>query len=398
MPVRKRGKFCDFEFWLDGRHYSGTFNGKKGLPVCTDRRQARDLVAIERQKIREGNLPHQKREESKDFSAFVDRVYLPFAKEHHSWPRHDEFRCEVLKKHFAGKRFDEITPMAVVGFIKKRLSSTTVRKEVSADGKKVNKERSPTTVNKEVTLLSSIFLMAIRERIATRNPCNELPKSVRAKIPARHKRGRRLSAAEEQRLFGVGLQGRRGHLYDIAEVALLTGMRKGEVLRLEPKHINLGATVQIFVINREKFDVPPNWLIITESKNGKPRVIPMSGRVRRRLEALCSDVTCGRYVFGSVRTGRRITDIKRGWRSACEAAGIEDLRFHDLRHEWSSRAADCGVPEHVRRDILGHSSGSMTGDYTHASPEAMEEAMELVAGFKPRRLPATTKWHDKIAG
>lgn len=75
-----------------------------------------------------------------------------------------------------------------------------------------------------------------------------------------------------------------------------------------------------------------------------------------------------------------------------------DLRFHDLRHEWSSRAADCGVPEHVRRDILGHSAGSMTGDYTHASPEAMEEAMELVAGFKPRRLPATTKWHDKIAG
>jgi integrase len=40
-----------------------------------------------------------------------------------------------------------------------------------------------------------------------------------------------------------------------------------------------------------------------------------------------------------------------------------------------------GVPEHVRRDILGHSSKSMTGDYTHASPQAMEQAMELVAGY-----------------
>jgi integrase len=99
-------------------------------------------------------------------------------------------------------------------------------------------------------------------------------------------------------------------------------------------------------------------------------------------------VTCGNYVFGSVRTGGRITDIKRGWKSACEAARIVDLHFHDLRHGWSSRAADCGVLEHVRRDILGHSAGSMAGDYTHASPEAMEEAMELVARFKPRRLPA----------
>ena len=41
-----------------------------------------------------------------------------------------------------------------------------------------------------------------------------------------------------------------------------------------------------------------------------------------------------------------------------------------------------GVSEHVRRDILGPSARSMTGDYTHASAEAMERAMELVASYK----------------
>jgi hypothetical protein len=41
-----------------------------------------------------------------------------------------------------------------------------------------------------------------------------------------------------------------------------------------------------------------------------------------------------------------------------------------------------GVSEHVRRDILGHSATSMTGDYTHASTEEMERAMELVASYK----------------
>lgn len=56
-------------------------------------------------------------------------------------------------------------------------------------------------------------------------------------------------------------------------------------------------------------------------------------------------------------------------------------RFHALRHTRSSRAAEMGVPEHVRRDIVGHSSRSMTGDYTHTSPKEMERALELVADF-----------------
>ena len=43
------------------------------------------------------------------------------------------------------------------------------------------------------------------------------------------------------------------------------------------------------------------------------------------------------------------------------------------------------MPEHVRRDTLGHTPRSMTGDYTHASPEEMERAMELVASYVGRR-------------
>ena len=398
MPVRKRGEFYAFEFWLNGRYYSGTFNGKKGLKPCKDKNEARDRVAILRQQIRDGERPDREPEELKDFATFVDRVYLPFAKGNHASSRHAEFRCEMLKKHFAGRRFDEITPMAVVRFIDGRLESRTVRKEVLRNGRKVNKERSPTTVNKEVTLLSSIFRMAIGEGVTTKNPCANLPKSTRARIPARRKRNRRLSPDEERRLFDVGLQGRRGHLYDIAEVALLTGMRKGELLRLEPGHINFGMTAKTFVINREKINVPPNWLIITKSKNGKPRVIPMSRRVRQKLEALCTDVTCGKYVFTSARTGGQITDIKRGWKSACEAAGLDDFCFHDLRHEWASRAADIGAYDHDRRDILGHSSGNMTDDYTHASPKRMESVMESVAAYEATEPPVTTKRHDKIAG
>ena len=96
--------------------------------------------------------------------------------------------------------------------------------------------------------------------------------------------------------------------------------------------------------------------------------------------------------------GGRITDIKSGWTSACREAGLTDLHFHDLRHEWASRAAGLGVLWHVRRDILGHSPSSMTDHYTHASPEEMERAMELAAGFNGEEASGLDKRLDKIAG
>ena len=55
------------------------------------------------------------------------------------------------------------------------------------------------------------------------------------------------------------------------------------------------------------------------------------------------------------------------------------MTFHDLRHTWSTRAEELGVPEAVRRDILGHSPGSMTASYTHSYFEARERAVELVS-------------------
>lgn len=382
MPVRKRGRYYDFEFMVAGRRYSGTFNGRDGKPIAKDKPEARELLYKERRKVIDGTyLSDSEREELKDFSTFVDRVFLPFAREHHASPAHDEFRCRMLKDHFRGKRFDEITMMAVVGLVNKRLNSITVRKEKAADGEFVQKKRSPTTVNKEITLLSSIFRMARTEKAATSNPCDELTKSVRDKIPARRKRNRRLLPVEEKVLFEKGLQDSRFHLQPVTEVALYTGMRKRELFGLRSEHINFTAQPKSVVINGETWIVPPNWLIIVKTKKGVPRVIPMSRRVRRILQSLCEDATCGIYVFSSLRTGQQITDIKTAWASALKASGIHNLTFHDLRHEWSSRAADMNVPEHVRRDVLGHSSKTMTGDYTHASPQSMERAMELVAGY-----------------
>jgi integrase len=218
--------------------------------------------------------------------------------------------------------------------------------------------------------------------VVSTNACDELPKSVRAKIPARRRRNRRLSPVEEIALFNSGLVGRRKHLRSITEVALCTGMRKGELFRLRPEDLNFGSETVTRTVKGEVWEVHPDWLLIEKSKNGRARAIPMSRRVRQILQMLSEDATAGEYVFSSIRTGSRIDDIKKGFVSACQEAKVVNFTFHDLRHTWSSRAAERGVPEHVRRDILGHRATSMTGDYTHASPEEMERAMELVAAYK----------------
>ena len=73
----------------------------------------------------------------------MDKVYLPFARARHSSKAHAEFRCEVLKRHFAGKRFGEITVLTVVGFINQRLSGETVRRRVLEDGTKAAADAAP---------------------------------------------------------------------------------------------------------------------------------------------------------------------------------------------------------------------------------------------------------------
>lgn len=107
--------------------------------------------------------------------------------------------AEVLRieKYFSGKRLSEITTMLVEKYINDRLATTTVRKTTLPGGERVNKRRSPTTVRKEVVLLSSIFNMAKQERLVTENPCDFIRKSVRKKIPARVKRNRYLTLEEE---------------------------------------------------------------------------------------------------------------------------------------------------------------------------------------------------------
>jgi integrase len=135
------------------------------------------------------------------------------------------------------------------------------------------------------------------------------------------------------------------HLKPIVETALLTGMRRGELLSLKWEQIRNG------------------FIYLTETKSGKARQIPINDRLAavlkdiRRKNHLKSE-----YVFCDFQ-GRRFYEVKRSFTSACRRAGIEDFRFHDLRHTFASRLVMRGASLKAVQELLGHADLKMTMRY-----------------------------------
>jgi integrase/recombinase XerD len=82
-------------------------------------------------------------------------------------------------------------------------------------------------------------------------------------------------------------------------------------------------------------------LSVTKSK--RPRVVPLSDRAVAVFVATASNDQGSLYVFTNPESSTRYRNISRGFRSACRRAGLEDMRFHDLRHTFGSWAVQSGA-------------------------------------------------------
>jgi integrase len=74
-----------------------------------------------------------------------------------------------------------------------------------------------------------------------------------------------------------------------------------------------------------------------------------------------------------------IAEIKTGFTKAIRDAGMEDFRFHDLRHSFASRLNEAGVDPFTIRDLLGHSATAITADYTHTTSIGRRRAIEALS-------------------
>ena len=145
------------------------------------------------------------------------------------------------------------------------------------------------------------------------------------------------------------------------QLAIGTGMRRGELLRLEWSNVDF----QRGIIHVLRAKSPLN--------KPKSRMLPMSQPVRRVLLEL-RRARKGDYVIQ--RKGKRMVEIKKAFRAACDDAGIVDFHFHDLRHTFATRLGDAGHSSRTIAALLGHATTIMTDRYTHATDNALRAAVE----------------------
>ena len=170
-----------------------------------------------------------------------------------------------------------------------------------------------------------------------------------------------LSREEVHRLHEVlDRQTRKGarEQADIIRLLLLTGCRRGEIVRLRWS------------------EVQSNMLALTDSKTGA-RKVPLNSQAQSILRRRPKDESP--FVFPSPLDPTRPRSIDLSfWYRARQDADIDNVRLHDLRHTYASHAVMNGVPLPVVSRMLGHSSVTMTLRYAHLADRDVEAAAERV--------------------
>jgi len=346
--VRKEGNRWHYDFQIKRVRYRGS------IPEARTKAEALVAEAQKRREVFEGTYGKPRGEAA--FDHYAESVFLPWSKlNKRSWQT-DAFHVAVLTHYFDGRSFREITPMLVEKFKRDRQRQMTQR----------DRQRSMASVNREIACLSKIFTLAIRDGKTDANPCVQV-----RKYKEDNERARYLTHEEERGLLDA-LTGPRAYLRPIIELAIHTGMRRGELLKLEWGWIDFA---------RGCIHIPKHV-----AKSGKPRIIPMNSMVRDLLARLERERT-GEIVFASNRTGKALTDIKRSFTAACKDAGLAGLRFHDLRHTAATRLGETGADPFVIAEILGHADLRMTRRYTHTNDDRKRAALEQLTKEAADVLP-----------
>jgi len=212
----------------------------------------------------------------------------------------------------------------------------------------LRKGRKPATVVHYLALLSHLFNTARREwgMESIANPI-ELVK----KPTVRNSRNRRLEDGEEERLLEAC--GKQGNVWlePLVILAIETAMRKSELLNMRWEHV----------------DFKKCGVHLPNTKNGESRDVPLSPRAIKVLKSLPRSIS-GQVLCTSDYATRK------AFIKARNQAGLKDFRFHDLRHEATSRLAQMYEIQDLSK-ITGHKDMKMLMRYNHPRVEDLAKML-----------------------
>ena len=263
------------------------------------------------------------------------------------------------------KRIRDIEPMLewwrkelghyVLADLSRAIISESIEKLSQRKLKRINKETgdaeyphiSPARINRHISALSHACTIAVNEwEWLEDNPMKKIKK-----LKEPRGRVRFLDDKEREALLDACKQAPYEHLYLIVVLALSTGARRSEIMKLRWADIDF---------NRKQ-------IVLHETKNKERRVIPLTGHAHylikqhEKVRRIDTDL-----LFPSQK-GDKPYEIKRSWEGALAKAGIDNFRFHDLRHSAASYLAMNGASLAEIAEVLGHKTLQMVKRYAHLS-------------------------------
>jgi integrase len=218
---------------------------------------------------------------------------------------------------------------------------------------------APATIRTIVGQIRTVLELAVDLDLIDRNPTKGI------RTPRVNNRRDKCLTADQIRAFFEAAQNDPNIIGSHKlMLAALTGARQGELTHQ---------------CRWDQIDLDAGIWYLTDQKSGRPGKIYLSSPAKdviRRMEAFrVSD-----FVFpgqrGNERSGRAI----RVFRRLCKQAGIPDgFRPHDLRHGWISAGVNAGIPIEIMSQGARHSSVNVTRIYSHALPENLVAANELIS-------------------
>lgn len=237
----------------------------------------------------------------------------------------ERYRIETLRKSsLAALRLSQLKSVHIARYRDDRL-----------------KQVSTASAKRELVILSHAISVAIKDwgYNLPNNPCQQIRKPIEGRG-----RDRRLVDDECDRLLTACRASENPYLAPLVELAIESGMRRGELLSIKWENVHLDQS----------------FIHLPMTKNGDSRDVPLSGRAKDVIRDL------PRRIDGVVFP-IHFEALKGLWKRAIRRAEIDDLHFHDLRHEATSRFFEKGLNVMEVAAITGHKDLRMLQRYTHLS-------------------------------
>lgn len=326
MGVKKVGNHWIIDTYAEGGRRIRVKAGR------TKREAEKALAAVTTDAIRGNfNLPRHSKLLFRDYAQDYMKNYSEKKKRR---PERDRVAFVHILPFFGNNPISKIPKFLIEQYVEKRKA-----------------EVKPATVNRELSIIKHMLGRAEEMGLLKTNPARWVR-------PLHVPRTEHTTLTEEQKK--TLLEAARDDFRPVIATALNVGLRKGDILKLTWKNIDLQNRI----------------IHLIESKTQKERWIPINATLYGILKAL-NDGTKSEadYVFKNRNTGRPFVSFYPLWYKSLHRAGLKRFDFHQTRHNFASHLSEMGVNPVDVRDLLGHRSLATTEIYLHSTPSSQREAV-----------------------